>query len=65
MPLADNLELDESAGVEAWRLQQLLDAGWVYFRAELLAARPDVDLHEAIRIVECGCDQRTALRILL
>jgi len=56
---------DEQALLEAWRLQQLLNAGLRYHRAELLANRTDIDLHTIIRMLEKGCDQQTLLRILL
>lgn len=65
MQLAEQLDLDERSRLEAWRLQCLLDAGWAHHRAEQLAARADIDLHAATSILERGCDQKTALRILL
>ncbi len=56
-------ELDR---IEAWRLHLLLDAGYTRHRAEQLASHwQDVDLHLAIRLLTQGCDQRTALKILL
>ena len=64
MQLAEN-ELDEQARVDAWRLQQFLEVGYKQHRAEQLAARPDVDVHLACWLVANGCDQKTALRILL
>lgn len=63
MPLAEHL--DVRAGVEAWRLQQLLEAGWARHRAEQLAARTDIDLHLALRLLRQGCTQKVALKILL
>lgn len=69
MPVADrDLELSARGGpgrVEAWRLEMLLAAGWAEFRAVLVAERFDVDLHAACELVERGCEQRLALRILL
>jgi hypothetical protein len=62
---ADTGERDEHARVDAWRLEVLLEAGYQPHRAELLAARHDVDLHEAISLLKAGCPQRTALQILL
>jgi len=56
---------DEHAQLEAWRLQQLLNAGLRYHRAELLANRTDIDLHRIIAMLEKGCDHKTLLRILL
>lgn len=64
MPLAEQRELDY-ASLEAWRLRQLLNAGWTLHRAEQIAARLDIDLHRATDLLAQGCDQRTALRILL
>ncbi len=64
MPLAEQRHADVRELVDAWRLEQLLQAGYRHHRAELLAAS-DVDLHTAISLLEQGCDQRTALRILL
>lgn len=64
--LAANVERDDEVSrVEAWRLQCLLDANWKPFRAQLLAARLDVDVHDAVDLLRRGCDQKTALKILL
>lgn len=57
--------LDTIAQVEAWRLQALLNAGWKHHRAELLANRLDIDLHTATEILQHGCPQKLALKILL
>lgn len=68
MPLAEHVELDERderAALEAWRLLCLIDAGWTEHRAEQLAGRFDIDLHVAVEFLGNGCDQKTALRILL
>lgn len=51
--------------LEAWRLQQLLTAGYTHHRAEILATRTDIDLHTAIRLLRYGCNQKMALNILL
>ncbi len=64
-PLAEHELLDEHDTIEAWRLQLLLDAGWRHHRAELLATRFDINLHQAIHLLELGCPQRLALKILL
>lgn len=58
-PLTDHDRL------EAWRLEQLLQAGYAPFRADLIAARDDIDLHQAVELVKNGCPQRLALKILL
>lgn len=57
--------LDERSRVDAWRLQQFLEAGYAHHRAELLAAQSHVDVHLACWLLANGCDQVTALRILL
>ncbi len=50
-----------------WRLMCLLGAGWSFDAATDLASRPhhEVDLHQAIDLLENGCDEATALAILL
>ena len=50
--------------VEAWRLKQLLAAGYEYEDAAKLAALVDVDLHEAVELRLSGCDSNLALSIL-
>jgi hypothetical protein len=57
--------VSEAERVEAWRLKQLLDAGYGRWDAEELARRADVDLHAAVELVSLrGCDPETAARIL-
>lgn len=51
--------------LEAWRLEQLLGAGWTKHRAKRLAVRFDIDLHTALDLLANGCPQKTALEILL
>jgi len=55
----------EVARLYAWRLQQLLEAGYDDDAAALLAAQLGVDLHRARLLLEQGCSPKTALRILL
>jgi hypothetical protein len=50
---------------EAWRLEQLLRAGYSIEQAEALARRGDVDLHQAVKLVDGGCHADLAARILL
>jgi hypothetical protein len=60
-PLVD----DEVELVLEWRLEQLERAG---FRGQVvvdLAERRDIDLHDALRLVEAGCPPALAARILL
>jgi hypothetical protein len=66
MPTTEQqLENDTLAQVEAWRLHQLLQAGYTHHRAELLANRVDIDLHLAQELIHNGCPQELALKILL
>lgn len=51
--------------VEAWRLKQLIDAGYDVDDAVALATRDDVDLHDACELIGRGCAPQTAARILL
>jgi hypothetical protein len=53
------------AGVEDWRFEQLLAAGWPEQHALVLAARHDVDLHLACDLLAKGCDLALAWEILL
>jgi hypothetical protein len=56
---------DTANAVDAWRLEQLLHAGYPIAIAEQLAARHDVDLHQAVGLVDRGCVPELAGRILL
>ena len=64
---AAQLQIDETEQerVERWRSEALERAGYEPEAAAQLAARPDVDLHRAIGLLESGCPAETALRILL
>ena len=55
----------EEERILAWRLEQLLQAGYAWGIAGGLARRPDVDLHRAADLLRRGCPQETARRILL
>jgi hypothetical protein len=52
-------------GVEDWRFQQLLGAGWPERQALVLAAHHDIDLHRACDLLTKGCDLALAWEILL
>jgi hypothetical protein len=54
-------ELDR---VERWRTAELMRVGFPGDDAVALAARFDVDLHEAIELVQRGCPPALAIRIL-
>jgi hypothetical protein len=66
MVSADLVELqeDQAARVEAWRLHVLLKAGYPLRVAERLA-KSQADLHHAVEILERGCTPHTAARILV
>ena len=55
----------EAEKVERWRAEALEKVGYDFASALQLAARPDVDLHRAVGLVEAGCSPDLALRILL
>jgi hypothetical protein len=55
----------EERVVLGWRYEELIRAGYTEREAMLVADRVDVDLHQAIELVESGCPPNTALRILL
>jgi hypothetical protein len=50
--------------VERWRTSELMRVGFPGDDAVALAARMDVDLHEAIELVQRGCPTQLAIRIL-
>jgi hypothetical protein len=54
----------EHERVERWRADRLERAGYSPEQAVELAGRLDVDLHQAIRLVERGCTPDVALEIL-
>ena len=54
----------EHERVERWRADMLECAGYSAEQAAELAGRTDVDLHQAIGLVEKGCSPEVALAIL-
>jgi hypothetical protein len=54
----------EPSKVESWRLHILLEAGYPVHLAERIAVS-EVDLHDAVELVDRGCDPVTATEILL
>jgi hypothetical protein len=54
----------ETEKVERWRAEALEHAGYDAVTALELAARPDVDLHRAIELLENGCSPELAVQIL-
>jgi hypothetical protein len=51
--------------IERWRSDELERAGFDGPLARTLAESPDVDLHQALDLVERGCPPELAARILL
>jgi hypothetical protein len=59
------LEDTEQQQIELWRIEELRRAGYGPRAASRLAARADIDLHLAVRLLDRGCPPDLALRILL
>jgi hypothetical protein len=65
MPAAQETTVEtEVERVERWRTAELMRVGFAGDDAVALAARFDVDLHEAIALVQRGCPPELAYRIL-
>jgi hypothetical protein len=66
MPTENVIEVVETEleRVERWRTSELMRVGFPGDDAVALAARMDVDLHQAIELVERGCPPDLAIRIL-
>ena len=58
-------EETEDQRVESWRLEALERAGYDRKAAAVLACRRDVDLHQAMALIQRGCSPELALEILL
>jgi hypothetical protein len=65
MPAVHETTETELERVERWRAEALSRAGYEPVDAFELAARTDIDLHEAIELVERGCPVGLAVRILI
>jgi hypothetical protein len=61
----EDLRIDEAAEVLAWRFDALCRSGYDLDAAAVLAAKVEVDLHEAVDLVSRGCPPELATRILL
>ena len=59
------IEQTETERIERWRAEELQRAGYEPRAAGRIAVRHDVDLHAAVELVERGCPQDLALKILL
>ncbi|HYX89753.1 MAG TPA: hypothetical protein VE753_10320 [Gaiellaceae bacterium] len=61
-------QLEEREGAQeaiiAWRLEQLMLAGYGPSEASLLARRLDIDLHAATDLLRDGCPPTLAVAIL-
>ena len=55
----------EHERIQRWRAGELERAGYEPAAAAMLAARFDVDLHDAIALLRAGCEPELALQILL
>jgi len=64
MAAAQEIVETELDRVERWRTAELMRVGFPGDDAVALAARLDVDLHEAIELVRRGCPPELAIRIL-
>jgi hypothetical protein len=64
MPAAYDIVETELERVERWRTAELMRVGFPGDDAVALAARLDIDLHEAIELVQRGCPPELAVRIL-
>ena len=64
MAAAQDIIETELDRVERWRTAELMRVGFPGDDAVALAARTDVDLHEAIELVQRGCPPALAVRIL-
>ena len=57
--------VDAAAEVRAWRFEALFRSGYESDAAVALAAKVDVDLHDAVDLIRRGCPPALAARILL
>ncbi len=60
----DEAVLDVDLEVVKWRRHVLTRAGYTDDDALELAARPHVDLHVAVNLLDEGCSAKTAMKIL-
>jgi hypothetical protein len=61
----ETLYVSEMDRIEQWRHEELERAGYDAESALVLAASHDVDLHDAVKLLERGCTVDLALQILL
>jgi hypothetical protein len=65
MATLTDTQLDQALTVEAWRTEVLTQAGYPTQVAKTIALCLDVDLHQAVALLDNGCPPATAIRILL
>ncbi len=61
----ESTDTEQLLRVLVWRFKQLCRSGFELELATTIAARMDVDLHDAIKLVERGCPPELAGRIIL
>ena len=61
----EQLEEHEATEVLRWRFELLVRAGYDMEQSAVLAAHVEIDLHDAVQLIDRGCDGETAIRILL
>lgn len=54
---------DERLRVRFWRREQFLELGFTTSEARILA-KSSADVHETRRLIESGCEQQTAFRLV-
>jgi hypothetical protein len=59
------IPVSERDRIEQWRHEALERAGYDAEAAIVLAASHDIDLHDAVSLLERGCTVELALQILL
>jgi hypothetical protein len=61
----EQLGMIEAEEVLRWRFSELVRAGYTPADAIVVASHVEVDLHVAVDLLQRGCPEETALRILL
>jgi hypothetical protein len=61
----ETLRVDEAADVLAWRFDTLCRNGFDIESAAILASQVEIDLHDALSLVDRGCPPAIAVRILV
>ena len=61
----EDLRVDEASEVRAWRFEALCRCGYESDAVGVVAAKAEVDLHDAVDLIRRGCPPALAARILL